>query len=357
MNSRRGRASSRGVGEAPVVTIGNLAEFGGYSFAWFADAALRLTMGMVLQDLNARNAPTVLQNLYSRVTLSPAVKSPLASRSPFPLGPRDQSMTLQDALNVISTYIGTQGHGMRALSLPSALSLDFAEHVRIAGGPGRKKRDVFRASEEVIALACIGAQLTFAYIAGGREEGVTEYGYVMVRLHPQLAPLSGRVNSLVRRVTRRLAQANMGFLPILIGASAAVAAKAAGLKVLKSIFKNPTSFEYLRLALSGQKVMAKGFDSIDITGLVKMIGLSGAAGSIVRLLMNCPVEGFNNYRGLVQNLANGLAMYHFYRQPIYLYGALRLLTSAEVQREGSQILKGTWNRVAQRLMNLSRLIT
>ncbi|MEM4454626.1 MAG: hypothetical protein QXT28_07955 [Thermofilaceae archaeon] len=357
MGGRRGQTSPRGAGRAPVVTIGNLAEFEGYSFAWFADAALRLTIGMVIQDLNAGNAISMLQNLHNHVTQSPAVKSRLANRPPFPLGPKDQSMTLQDALNVISTYISAQGHGMKTLSLPSALSIDFAEHVRIVGGPGRKKRDVFRASEEVIALACIGALLTFAYIVGGREEGITEYGYVMVRLHPQLAPLSGRVNSLVRRVTRRLAQANMGFLPILIGASAAVAVRAARLKVLKSIFKNPTSFEYLRLALSGQKVMAKGFDSIDITGLVKMIGLSGAAGSIVRLLMNCPAEGFNNYRGLVQNLANGLAMYHFYRQPIYLYGALRLLTSAEVQREGSQILKGNWNQVAQRLMNLSRLIT
>lgn len=352
MSSRRRRSSRASA--SPVVTAANLLEFKGYSFVWFADAALQLTIGATLEQLGPATATQLLDQVRNWVTMMVKSNKLKLDQVPWPLGLRDRRVTLSDALSILGNYVG--GGSVGAGSLPSALSIDFAEHVRIAGGRGPYKRDVFKASDEVVALACVGALLTQAYRLRG-EEGLEEYGYVFVRLHPQLAPLSGRLHPPIRYLTGRLARANVGFFPIVIGVSAAVAVRAARLRLLSTIQKNPVSFEYLRLVGTEKKVMAKGFDSIDITGLVKMIGRSGAAGAIVQLLKACPEKAHNKYRSLVQNLAHGLAMYYFYGRPIYLYGALRLLSSAEVQREGLELLGPMWSRVAQRLTLLSRLVT
>ncbi|MEM4852731.1 MAG: hypothetical protein QXQ60_04130 [Thermofilum sp.] len=250
---------------------------------------------------------------------------------------------------------------MQAIPLPSAFSLDFAEHVRVAGGRGATKKDVFRASEEVVALACIGAWLTRAYRRGGRGE-LEEHGYVAVKMPSQLAPLYQRIHRAVLALTRKAVVANLGFFPIVVGVSAAVAlgvARHAG--AVKIIARSPITFEYLRLTKSGSgglaKAIAKGADTIEISGIARMIGRSGAAGSIYILLSKCPQKDYNNYRAFLQILANSLAMYYYYRQPVYIYHALRMLSSTELQKEGVALHGAVkWGHLTGRLMNLSRLV-
>ncbi|MEM1517198.1 MAG: hypothetical protein QXW88_06715 [Thermofilum sp.] len=333
------------------ITIENLRLFEGYSLAWFADAAARLTAGRSIHDLNEQLVSTIISYVASTAKSVDVV--------PVPYGGKDLRMTIGAAMETLKK------RSTRAVALPSALSIDFAEYVRTAGGScttdtGTTKREVFRASEEVVALACIGAWLTRAYMrrGGGEPE---EHGYVVVKMPSQLAPLYRRIHRAVLALTRKVITANLGFFPLLVGVSAAVAlgvARHAG--AVEIIAKNPVTFEYLRLTKSGSgptaKAVAKGADTIDVSGLARIVGRSGAAGSIYALLSKCPQKGYGNYRSFLQTLTSSLAMYHFYRQPVYIYQALRLLPSTELQREGAALHGARWGQLTMRLKNLSRLV-
>jgi len=78
--------------------------------------------------------------------------------------------------------------------------------------------------------------------------------------------------------------------------------------------------------------MAKGFDTFDVTGFAKLMRGCGMAGSVYLLLGSFPSEGFNSYRSFAQKLAVGVAKFHIYRKPVYLYEPL----SARDQRVKAQ---------------------
>jgi len=357
---------SRKSASARAIRAGDLASYRGYAFAWFSEAAALLLANCTLEDLRNEGVgsvvPKLLQSLRAKMAArkGKAIDPKLVRPLPFAANdPKDQ-MTLEFALQTLQGL--TEGQQPDSLSPPSALSLDFAEFTRRSMGRGQLKRGVFRLGEDVLALSLVGAYLTLAYRVQ-TEGGRWEYGYIFVNIRsPALAAvmLDG-MQARVRGVTRRVVEGGGGFFPILVGAAAAIARTLGG--QLKDVAKSPLLVEYLRLSAEirlpgkpAKKVMAKGFDVFDVTGLAMLLRRGGIAGTVYWLVRSFPREGYNNYRGFVQSLSEGLAKYHMYKRPEHLYAPLRALCSQDLHAEAFELLGDRWQTFSQRLqIGLSRL--
>lgn len=344
---------------ARAIGVGDLASYRGYAFAWFSEAATLLLANCSLEDLRNKGVgsvvPKLLQSLSAKMaarkgkTIDPKLVRPL----PFAAKDPKDRMTLEFALQTLQGLV--EGRRPGPLSPPSALSLDFAEFTRSSMGRGQLKRDAFRVGEDVLALSLVGAYLTRAYRAR-TEGGRWEYGYILVNVRsPALAAaMLDRMQAGVLGVTRRVVEGGGGFFPILVGAAAAIARALGG--QLREVAKSPLLVEYLRLS-KGEKVMAKGFDVFDVTGLATLLRRGGIAGTVYWLVRSFPKEeGYNNYRGFVQRLSEGLAKYHMYRRPEHLYAPLRALCSRDLQAEAVKLFGARWQGLSQRIQGgLSRL--
>lgn len=359
--SRRGGKTARA--SERVITVSDLALFRGYSFAWFSEAATLLLVNRTLENLSGgwlqSILPALLQRLDAKIQarLAKAKDKEKASPErvkPLPLVGNDpKNLTLKYARELLEGL--KSGQQLGSLCPPSALSLDFAEHTRVCMGRGRAKRDVIRIGEDVLALSIVGAYLTRAY-ALQVERGRWEFGYVLVNIHSPMLPIA-KLDSMqgkVRGVARRVAAGGGGVLPVLVGAAAAIAGTLRG--QLREVAKSPLVVEYLRLTQTGNKVMAKGFDTFDVTGLALLLRRGRMAGAVYQLLVNFPERGYNSYRGFAQKLAEGLAKFHMYRKPEYLYDPLRAMCSRELEAEASQLLGRDWQTISGRLQSgLERL--
>ena len=372
-----GKRSGKGA-SARAIRVGDLASYRGYAFAWFSEAATLLLANCTLEDLRNKGVGSVVSKLLQSLSAKMAAKKgkiidPKTER-PLPFAAKDPKdrMTLEFALQTLQGL--TEGRQLGDLSPPSALSLDFAEFTRRNMGRGRLKRDAFRIGEDVLALSLVGAYLTRAYRVQAEGER-WEYGYILVNVRsPALAAaMLDRAQAGVHGVARRVVEGGGGLFPILVGAAAAIARALGG--QLREVAKSPLLVEYLRLStvtetetpgrrpkkggLPGKppkKVMAKGFDVFDVTGLAMLLRRGGIAGTVYWLVRSFPREGYNNYRGFVQRLSEGLAKYHMHRRPEHLYAPLRALCSRDLQAEATELFGAQWQVLSQRIQDgLSRL--
>ena len=356
--SQPGRRRGGKGAAARAIGVGDLASYRGYAFAWFSEAATLLLANRTLEDLRNEGVGSVVPELLQSLSAKMAAKKGKAIDPklvrPLPFAAKDPKdrMTLEFALQTLQGVAKWQQPG--SLSPPSALSLDFAEFTRRSMGRGRLKRDAFRVGEDVLALSLVGAYLTRAYRVQA-EGGRREYGYILVNVRsPALAAaMLDKMQVGVLGVTRRVVEGGGGFFPILVGAAAAIARALGG--QLRDVAKSPLLVEYLRLS-TGEKVMAKGFDVFDVAGLAMLLRRGGIAGTVYRLVGKFPKEGYNNYRGFVQRLSEGLAKYHMYRRPEHLYAPLRALCSRDLQAEATELFGAQWQVLSQRIQDgLSRL--
>ncbi len=343
-----GRKRKKATAPSQIITADRLPLFRGYSFAWFSEAATLLLSHRTLDDLQSEEAGKVFSLLLQSLKAKLEGAKVELSKKPLPaVGHDPKNMTLEYAQQVLEKVIS--GEQVKSLSPPSALSLDFAEHTRVNMGRGRLKREVFPIGEDVLALNIIGAYLTRAYSIKIKAENRWEFGYVLVNARSPMLSVEvlDRMQARVRAVTRRIAEGGGGVFPVVVGASAAIALTLR--EQLREVAKSPLIVEYLRLTQTGNKVMAKGFDTFDVTGLAKLMRGCGMAGSVYSLLRSFPSEGFNNYRSFAQKLAEGVAKFHIYRKLVYLYEPLRALTSQELNDEAVKLLGSRWVEISGRL--------
>jgi len=329
-----GRKRKKATAPSQIITADRLPLFRGYSFAWFSEAATLLLSHRTLDDLQSEEAGKVFSLLLQSLKAKLEGAKVELSKKPLP------AVVLEKVIS---------GEQVKSLSPPSALSLDFAEHTRVNMGRGRLKREVFPIGEDVLALNIIGAYLTRAYSIKIKAENRWEFGYVLVNARSPMLSVEvlDRMQARVRAVTRRIAEGGGGVFPVVVGASAAIALTLR--EQLREVAKSPLIVEYLRLTQTGNKVMAKGFDTFDVTGLAKLMRGCGMAGSVYSLLRSFPSEGFNNYRSFAQKLAEGVAKFHIYRKLVYLYEPLRALTSQELNDEAVKLLGSRWVEISGRL--------
>ncbi len=343
-----------------IVTLDNLSRYRGYIFTFFSEAALKLCARRGLEELNAQNMHQIIGEVNRCVSEEIEV---IRSRNKDPCiaplaltgnDPKDK-LNLCYAHKVLTEFLTGYMHG--GMVLPPALSLEFAEYVRSFMGPGKAKRDLFLVDEEVLALSVIGAYLLNAYAIGG------EYGYVYIDVAP-FAPITQKVRKMERAaksITKAIMARNGSIASVIVGI-ASVASLHLG-KLSRDIAQKGgyVVANFIRISRTGNKVLLKGFDSVDIIQLIRILRASRTSKAVYTLLRNYPPEEFNNLRRFVEVLSQNLLKFQSFRKPIYIYEILRFLTSDELNKEGVQYYVKSkkvpgWNEIVAELMNLHRLV-
>uniref|UniRef100_A0A7J3MXE0 Uncharacterized protein n=1 Tax=Ignisphaera aggregans TaxID=334771 RepID=A0A7J3MXE0_9CREN len=346
----------------PKIAVLDLIKYRNYAFAWFSEIAIKLCTGRNLEELNQNNISSILSDVAKCSNdlinkMHKTNKDPCTS-SPIPLTGNDPKgkMNLCYANTVLNNLLSMSK--IESLPLPPALSLEFAEFTRSFMGIGREKRNVFVIAEDVLALSIIGARLTQSYVAN------REYGYVYVEVVPYILSLDKLrdLNSLAKRITEKV-QKNEGSINVVfIGIATAISIVAK--EFLRDILKldGHTIANYLRIARTGNKIMVKGFDSIDLVHLAKIVKAGGIAGALYSILNRYPSKEYNSLRRFIELVATNLIKYQSFRKPQYIYEILRYLTSPELNTEGVEwyTKKNTrgldWSEIVERFTSLSRLI-
>ncbi|MEM4465691.1 MAG: hypothetical protein QXJ95_09075 [Ignisphaera sp.] len=357
--SRRSRISRQ---QPPVVTALNLINHRGYAFAWFSEIAVNLCTGRSLEELNQSNIQSVLSDVIKCSNdligrLRKTGRDPCEARA-IPLTGNDpkEKMNLCYANKVLNNLLSLSR--VESLPLPPALSLEFAEFTRSFMGAGSEKRKIFIVGEDVLALSIIGASLSQSYAVN------REYGYIYVEVVPYILSLENirRLNSLAKRITR-VVQVNEGSInAILIGIATSISIVTR--EVMRDILRQEghTVVNYMRIARTGNKIMVKGFDSIDLIHLAKIIRVSGISGALYSMLNRYPSKDYSSLRRFIELVTTNLIKYQSFRKPQYIYEILRYLTSPELNNEGAAwyTRKGEkglgWNEITERFTRLSTLI-
>jgi len=351
--------------KAPVkkaITLLDLPNYKGYTFTFFSEVAVKLCTGEELEKLNQQNLNNIVSAICNCISreideLKKRNADP-CSIAPIPLTGNDpkNKMNLCYAQRKLVDF--SMGVKLESLVLPPALSLEFTEFTRGTMGTGRLKRELFIISEEVLALAIIGAHLAQAYATVG------EYGYLYIDIVPHIVVRERvkKVHSMAKSIVSNI-QKNNGSLSVTLIGVATTIGLALG-KLIWEIVKSDghTIANYLRISRTGNKVMVKGFDSIDVIQLAKIVMRCGIAKAIYTMLNRYPQEGFSSLRRFTELTATNLIKYQSFRKPIYIYEILRYLTSDELNREGAQwyVKKSEkelgWSEIVEAFSRLSKLL-
>ncbi len=348
--------------QKPEITLLNLVNYRNYIFTWFSEIAIKLCTGRNLDELNANNIQGIVAEVGNCINneieiLRKRNIDPCELR-PIPItgtDPRDK-IGLCYAFKTLNDL--SMGISRGALSLPTSISLEFAEYTRSFMGAGRKKREIFIIDESVLAMSVIGAYLSQSYAIGG------EYGYTYVEVIPYLLALDRirKINSRAKRIVG-MVQRNEGSVNVVLLGMATVIAITVR-EMLRDIVKRDghAIANYLRITRTGNKIIVKGFDSIDLIQLVKIIVRGGIAGALYAILSRYPPKQFNSLRRFIEVTAINLLKFQSFRKANYIYDILRYLRSDELNKEGiiwykkeaEKILE--WSEIVSRFSRLSKLV-
>lgn len=349
--------------QPPAITLSNLVNYRSYVFTWFSEIAIKLCTGLSLEDLNPNNIDRALAEVgrcYNDLMagIQKTGRDPCEVR-PIPLtgnDPKDK-MNLCYAGRVLNDL--ASGLKVESLPLPPALSLEFAEFTRSFMGAGSEKRKVFVVGEDVLALSIIGASLSHSYAVN------REYGYVYVEVAPYeivLEVLRRKLNSAARRIVR-VVHVNEGSInTALVGIATAISI-ATG-RFMKDILsrKGHAVMNYLRIARTGNKVIVKGFDTMDLIHLAKIIRMGGISAALYSMLSRYPPKEYSSLRRFIEMVSVNLIKYQSFRKPVYIYEILRHLTSPELNSEGAEWYTKRseeelgWTEISERFSRLGALV-
>lgn len=357
------RASTRRTGVRKAISLLDIPLYRDYTFAFFSEAAIKLCTGKDLDELNQQTLNDIIVGVSNCIreeieklrtrNIDPCNTVPVPTTGN---DPRDK-MSLCHAYKTLTDF--SMGVKHESFVLPSAFSLEFTEFTRSFMGSGKPKREIFIIDEEVLALAVLGSYLTHSYAIGG------EYGYIYIDVVPYILALERvrKMNSIARRLIYTIQKNEGSINTILLGI--ATAARLSIKEFIKDVARSDFHViaNFLRMSRTGTKVMVKGFDSIDVIQLVKIIGRGGIAGALYRMLARYPKTNFTSLRRFIEMVSINLIKFQSFRKPQYIYEILRYLTSDELNREGAQwyVKKNGeglgWSDIVNRFSNLSRLVS
>lgn len=357
-----GRGGTKKTQARKGISLLDLPMYRGYTFAWFSEIALKLCTGRDLGELSEQTLNNSIAQILSCVkdeieNLKKRDKDPCKVKI-VPLtgnDPKDK-MNLCYAYKILAEFSTGVKHG--SLVLPSAYSLEFTEYTRAFMGSGKLKREIFKVDEEVLALALIGSYISKSYVAGG------EYGYIYIDVVPYKLALdrARKMNSIARRLVNTI-QKNNGSINTVLTGVAAVSGLVMG-KLIADIVKEGGSIvaNYLRIGRTGNKIMVKGFDTVDIVELTKIIVRSGVAGALYAMLRKYPSEDYSALRRFIELTSANLIKFQSLRKPTYIYEILRYTTSDELNKEGAQWYSRKdvgvlgWSDILNRFSRLANLV-
>ncbi|MEM3949115.1 MAG: hypothetical protein QXM76_05925, partial [Zestosphaera sp.] len=242
----------------------------------------------------------------------------------LPLTPNDEEnyFDLCKAVEVICDY--SRGK-METYVLQPALSLEFTEHVRSFMSSRKLKRDVVGVESVLHGLAVLGARISNAY------RGM-EYGYIFIDVpNPEVVDyrkLSGMVIGITRSVN-----ANEGSkLSFLVGVSSAIAL-IYGKTLKEAIEKSLIKVNFVRLTRTGNKVMLKAFEVLDLSSLADRVYRLGIASPIYNLTSKYPPRERHVLRSFIERLSKAVVTYELLDDYTEIYSALRIVTSENFLKE------------------------
>jgi len=364
------RASSgrRGAVSKKSISILDLPMYRDYTFAYFSEIAVKLCTGKELADLNQQNLNSVITEVVNCISAKiESIKKSLKETTaktidpctyvPVPTtgnDPREKMNICYAQKILVECTLGTK-HG--SLAAPAPFSLEFTEYTRSSMGPGKLKRDVFVIDEEVLALAVIGSYLSNSYRLRN------EYGYVYVDVVPYVLALDyvRKINEEAKKVVRVIQNGEGSINTVVLGVAAAIS-RAVGIAMRDIVNRDAHMVVNFLRTVKTNKVVVKGFDTVDVVQLARLIGRAGISRALYALLIRYPPKEFTSLRRFIEMISTNLIKFQSFRKPLYIYEILRYLTSEELNREGLQWYvkkedKGLgWEEIAARLTRLTRLL-
>jgi len=225
-------------------------------------------------------------------------------------------------------YICSAAHGkIEFIALPPALSLEFAEHIRVympKVSLSYQRRVNIGVASSMLGLAIVGAHIAMTYRLreGKKEEIIYTYPDVPISGYIDFRKIHGMGKSVISSVV----SGEGGRLTLLCGVASAMALNY-GSKLRET---TGLVLESVRTMKSGNKVMLKAFEALDLTGLARTIFRLGIAGSIYNLTSNYPATDTREariVRSFIENLSKAIITYYSIGDLQELYKALRALTS------------------------------
>jgi hypothetical protein len=211
--------------------------------------------------------------------------------------------------------------------LPPALSLEFAEHIRVympKVSLSLRKIENIGVTSYMLGLAIVGAHIAMTYRLreGEKEEIIYAYPDVPISADIDFRKIHGMAKSVISSVV----SGEGGRLTLLCGVASAIVLNY-GNKLRET---SGLMLESVRTMKSGNKVMLKAFEALDLTDLARTIFRLGIAGSIYNLTSNYPATDTREariVRSFIEDLSKAIITYYSIGDLQELYKALRALTS------------------------------
>jgi hypothetical protein len=312
-----------------------------YVVVWFANVATHYLLGTRIEETKAKDLTKLCERANGYVSILRESRKEVAEMRkrkgkevqerdvceevPLNLTPNDdrELFTLCRA----TSYICEAAQGkIDHIPLPPALSLEFSEHIRSflpRVSQSSKRTESVGVALHVLGLAVLGAHIAMTYGPIGKDR---ETGYTYVNT-PILSDVDFvKLHGMVKAVISSVVRGNGGRLPILCGvASTMVLNYGFKLKEVPQLV-----FESVRTSRSGNKVLLKAFESLDLTDLARTISRLRLAKPIYILTSRYPAADTREARlarSFVERLSKAVVVYYSTGDLQELYGTLRSLSS------------------------------
>ncbi|MEM1703097.1 MAG: hypothetical protein QXN90_03255 [Zestosphaera sp.] len=329
-----------------LISLDEVEAYEGYLVTWLADVATTYLINLRLSGTLVKEKSGLLCKEADEYVTELKKKNPNICESvPLPLPPNDTSehYNLCKAVEMICDY--NRGK-VETYALPPALSLEFTEYVRAFMSREKLKRDVVGVESILHGLAVIGAHISYAYY--DRQRG--ERGYVFIDVPNPEAIEYRKLSGMAVRVTRSVNDNEGTKLSLLVGVASAIALTyGATLKEVTS--KSPLKADFVRLVKTGNKVMLKAFETLDLSNLARHIQRLGIASPIYSLTSNYPPSEKHVLRSFVQRLSKAIVICESLNDYTEIYSTLRLITSENFLRELKSYYEN-WREIIDNLLEI-----
>ena len=306
-----------------------------YIVTWFANVATHYLIGKRVEVTKEEDLNDLCQKANEYVSMLREKRKgegkkdkviDVCEEIPLNLTPNDDQELFR--LCKAIDYICSAAQGkVGFVGLPPALSLEFAEHIRVyipSVSPSYKRTENIGVALHMIGLAVLGAHIAMTYILRENKRVEIIYTYADV-------PISGdidfrKLHGMVRSVVSSVMRGEGGRLTLLCGAASAIVLNY-GRKLRET---TGLVLESVRTMKSGNKVMLKAFEALDLTDLARTIFRLGIAGPIYNLTSNYPATDTREARlvkSFIENLSKAIITHYSIRDLQELYRTLRALTS------------------------------
>jgi len=307
-----------------------------YVVAWFANVATHYLIGSRIEVTSLADLNELCQRANEYVSTLREMRKEEGKKEravdvceevPINLTPNDDRELFRVCKAVDYICSAAQGK-IEIIPLPPALSLEFAEHIRTympEASPRNKRVENIGITLHMLGLAILGAHIAMTYILRGDgrvSEMVYTYADVPISKDIDFRKLHGMVKSVIVSVMR----GEGGRLTLLCGVASAITLNY-GRKLKET---TGLILESVRTVRSGNKVMLKAFEALDLTDLARIIFRLGIASPLYNLTSNYPATDTKEARlvkSFIENLSKAVIIYYSIKDLQELYKVLRTLTS------------------------------